>query len=144
MRPSASRACCCFAYRIHESVSKLTGGEDYIKAFEQYIYFLTSLKNKEGFKEVIERYGKAYLLDFCEALSHRLLKTPKSKRTLNVKDFIVKCKGYAQMLIPDQEFDPLSRPLTRIAQQLDHNILGRQMFTVYQKIKKKVDFMLVS
>lgn len=127
----------CFAYRIHENVSKLTGGEDYIKAFERYVYFLTSLKNKAGFNEVIKRYGRTYLLDFCESLSHRLLRTPTSKRTLKVKDFIESCRRYAQTLIPEQEFDPLSKPLTRIAQQLDNNFVGRQVFKIYQKIKRK-------
>jgi glycosyltransferase involved in cell wall biosynthesis len=127
----------CFAYRIHESVSKITKGQDYITAFETYVYFLASLRNKEGFKQVIERYGKSYLLEFCQSLSHRLLKTPRSKRTLTVKQFIVNCRNYAQLLIPNQEFDPLSKPLTRIAQQLDYNVLGRQAFAAYQKIKRK-------
>jgi glycosyltransferase involved in cell wall biosynthesis len=127
----------CFAYRIHESVSKLTKGQDYIAAFEQYVYFLASLKNKEGFQQVIGRYGKSYLLEFCQSLSHRLLKTPRSKRTLTVKQFVSNCRSYAELLIPDQKFDPLSKPLTKIAQQLDYNALGRQAFAVYQRIKRK-------
>jgi glycosyltransferase involved in cell wall biosynthesis len=127
----------CFAYRIHESVSKLTGGEDYIKAFEQYVYFLNTIKNKEGFKEVIERYGKKFLLQFCQSLSHRLLKMPRGKRALSVKQFIDNCKGYAQLLLPGQNFEPLSKPLIKIARQLDYNLLGRQLFAAYQKVKRR-------
>jgi len=125
-----------FAYRIHESVSKVTKGQDYIKAFEQYVYFLDSLKHKEGFKQVIDRYGKFFLLYFCQSLSHRLLKTPRSERTMTVKQFINNCRNYAQLLIPGQEFNPLSKPLTKIAQRLDYNVFGRQVFAVYQKLKK--------
>jgi glycosyltransferase involved in cell wall biosynthesis len=126
-----------FAYRIHENTSKVTGGEDYINAFEKYIYFLDTLKNEEGFKEVIERYGKEFLLQYCQALSHRLLRMPRSKRSLTVKQFVQNCRDYARMLIPKQDFNPLSKPLTKVAQQLDYNMFGRQMFAVYQKIKKR-------
>lgn len=127
----------CFAYRLHESASKLTKGQDYIKAFDQYIYFLNSIKDQQSFREVIDRYGKVFLLDFCQALSHRLLKTPRNKRTLSVKQFVEGCRKYAQLLIPEQEFDPLKKPLTKVAQHLDYNVFGRQIFAAYQSVKKQ-------
>jgi glycosyltransferase involved in cell wall biosynthesis len=127
----------CFAYRLHQSVSKVTVGEEYIKAFDQYISLLKNLKAKESFREVIERYGKDFLLYYCQSLSHRLLRMPRNKRSLTVKQFISQCRRYADALIPGQSFEPLSRPLTKIAQQLDYNMLGRQVFSLYQKIKRR-------
>jgi glycosyltransferase involved in cell wall biosynthesis len=127
----------CFAYRLHQSVSKVTAGEDYINAFRQYVSLLKNLKNEENFKQVIERYGKEFLLYYCQSLSHRLLRMPRTKRTLSVKQFISNCKEDAQMLIPGQEFEPLKKRLTKIAQQLDYNIFGREVFSLYQKIKRR-------
>jgi glycosyltransferase involved in cell wall biosynthesis len=127
----------CFAYRIHESVSKTTRGEEYIRAFERYTDFLLTLKEKDGFKEVIGRYGKDFLLYYCQSLSHRLLRMPRNTRTLSVKQFIDRCSDYAGKLIPGQPFTPLSKPLTKIALQLDYNFFGRQVFALYQKIKRR-------
>jgi len=127
----------CFAYRLHQNVSKLTVGEEYIKAFDQYISLLKNLREKERFNEVIDRYGKDFLLYYCQSLSHRLLRMPRNKRTLTVKQYISHCRQYAEALIPGQSFEPLSKPLTKIAQQLDYNMLGRQVFALYQKIKRR-------
>jgi glycosyltransferase involved in cell wall biosynthesis len=127
----------CFAYRIHQSVSKVTVGEDYINAFVQYVALLKNLKAQENFRQVIERYGKEFLLYYCQSLSHRLLRMPRNERKLNVKEFINDCREYAQWLIPGQEFEPLKKPLTKIAQQLDYSIFGREVFSLYQKIKRR-------
>jgi glycosyltransferase involved in cell wall biosynthesis len=126
-----------FDYRVHQNVSKTTNGENYIEAFKLYIGFLNTIKNKPGFHEVINRYGKDFLMYYCQALSHRLLKMPKHKRSLRVKEYIEMCTTYAQELIPQQSFAPLSRPLIKIAQQLDSNMFGRKLFQGYQKIKRK-------
>jgi hypothetical protein len=127
----------CFAYRIHQSVSRVTKGEVYINAFDTYVRFLLTVRDRKGFKEVIERYGSDFLLYYCQSLSHRLLRMPRKQRKLGVKQFIEQCRGYAEILIPGQSFEPLSRPLTKIAQQLDYTILGRQVFAVYQKTKRR-------
>jgi len=127
----------CFSYRLNNSVSRITNGEDYIKAFEKYVLFLQSLKEYHKFKEVIERYAHTLLMYYCQALSHRLLKMPKSKRVLTVKQYIENCRYYASLLIPEQKFDPLSKRRISIAQQLDNNLVGRQLFDIYQRIKRR-------
>ena len=126
-----------FDYRVHENVSKTTNGENYIQAFKVYISFLNTIKEKTGIQEVISRYGKEFLMYYCQALSHRLLKMPKHKRTLTVKEYIEMCRSYAQELIPGQSFEPLSKPLIKIALRLDINMVVRKLFQGYQKIKKK-------
>jgi glycosyltransferase involved in cell wall biosynthesis len=127
----------CFAYRIHQSVSRVTAGEEYIKAFEQYVSFVENLKKNGDFKQVIERYGKEFLFFYCQSLSHRLLRIPRRKRALTVNEFINNCRNYAQQLMPGQEFNPLKKPLTKMAQQLDYSVFGRQVFFLYQKIKRR-------
>jgi glycosyltransferase involved in cell wall biosynthesis len=70
----------CFSYRVHDSVSKLTNGEQYQVAFEKYVYFMAALaKENEQVKRVLDKYGHDMLMYFCESLSHSLLKTPENK-----------------------------------------------------------------
>lgn len=126
----------CFSYRLHDSVSKLTNGEEYQLAFEKYICFMAGLsKENERVKTVIEKYGYEMLMYFCESLSHRLLKTPVAKRKIKVGEFVNKCKGYASLLIPGQEFEPLAKFRINIAGKLD-NLIGRFVFNIYKKIVK--------
>lgn len=124
-----------FKYRIHNSVSRMTGGEAYQQAFEKYIFFLQEkAKQDVQVKQVIERYGKKFLMDYCESLSHRLLKTPVSERKLRVSDFIHKCSVLATTFIPGQSFEPLSVKRIKLAKQLDSNSIGRSAFQLFKKL----------
>ncbi len=125
----------CFSYRIHNSASKLTNGEKYQDAFEKYIYFMVEQgKKNQQVKNVIERYGHTMLIYFCESLSHRILKTPVANRKIKVADYIEKCKGYAAILIPGQQFEPEKIFRISIAKKLDSNVVGRSIFKMFKKI----------
>lgn len=127
----------CFSYRIHNNASKLTNGEDYQLAFEKYIHFIAALgRENEQVRSVNERYGHDMLMYFCESLSHRLLKTPAASRKTTVSQFVNKCKGLAQLLIPGQPFEPAERFRIRIAAQLDSNVLSRSVFYYFKKLTK--------
>lgn len=117
----ATAAVTAFSYRLHNSVSKLTNGEEYQQAFGVYAHFLGGLRTKnETIAAVLDRYGKQMLLYFCESLSHRLLKTPAGWRTTNVQHYINKCRQYAAFLIPGQSFKPLYKPRILLAVLLDN------------------------
>ncbi len=110
-----------FSYRLHNSVSKLTNGEDYQLAFGKYVYFLAGLRNKDKkIAAVLDKYGRQFLLYFCESLSHRLLKTPVNMRHTTVSMYIAKCREYAQVLIPGQSFKPLLKLRIALAEMLDN------------------------
>ena len=127
----------CFSYRVHQSASTMTNGEKYQEAFEKYVYFMDSLsKENNQVKNVIEKYGYKMLMYFCESLSHRLLKTPVSNRKIKVGEFINKCRSYAAVLIPDQQFEPMNQFRISIAEKLDRNVFGRLVFKMYKKITK--------
>jgi len=128
----------CFSYREHQSASWATDGDQYQQAFERYIYFLKEMLDKDDrIKEVINRYGKQFLLASCEALSHRLLKTTPGKRDLSVQSFINKCKGYAALLIPGQAFNPEEVFKIRLAGNIDRTAIGRLLFyTIKGRYKK--------
>lgn len=125
----------CFSYRLHQSTSRTTNGMVYQEAFSQYALFLKeAIQKDQQIKEVVNRYGRQFLLYNCESLSHRLLKTPVGKRSLKVGDFVAKCEAFAADLIPDQQFRPRDIFRIRIAIQLDQSALGRGIFNIFKKV----------
>lgn len=129
----------CFNYRLHNSISKVTNGEDYQQAFEKYIYFISSLiKVNPLIKAVCDKYGHQMLLYYCESLSHRILKTPSNLRKITVEAFIEKCKMFAKMIIPDQAFEPSKRFRIAIAAQLDSNAATRSAFLLAKKLQSLI------
>ena len=124
----------CFSYRLHQSLSRTTKGADYYTSFSQYMLFLQQqVLANAAMKEVMERYGKKMLYDYCEAVAHRLLKTPVAMRTVPVKEFVAKCQQYANWLIPGQHFEPLSRKRIRLAVSIDENVFLRKLFQGFKK-----------
>lgn len=127
----------CFHYRIHNSTSKLTNGEQYHHALKQYVLFLGDLKNKnQKIKEAVEKYGHDFLMFFCESLSHRILKTPIETRKIRVAGFINECREYAAILIPGQDFSPMRNIKISLAKYLDSSSISRKAFLLIKKILK--------
>lgn len=124
-----------FKYRIHNSVSKTTGGQEYQQAFEKFLNFIIDRSKKDNkIKMITERYGKTMLLYYCESLSHRLIKTPSNQREILVSEFIDKCNKYAALIIPGQDFKPSNKFRINIARKLDNSALGRNLFLFFRKM----------
>ncbi|MDQ6763298.1 MAG: glycosyltransferase, partial [Bacteroidota bacterium] len=124
-----------FQYRIHNSLSKTTGGQQYQQAFENFLQFVIDrAKANDKIKMITERYGKTMLLYYCESLSHRLLKTPRNQREIIVSEFIEKCNKYAALIIPGQDFNPLKKIKINVARILDNTAAGRNIFLLFKKI----------
>jgi hypothetical protein len=125
-----------FKYRIHNSISKTTGGQEYQEAFVRFLDFIIlRSQNNAPIKKVIENYGKEMLIYYCESLSHRILKTLRTQRQIIVKEFIEKCKFYAAILIPGQNFEPEKKFRIYIAKILDNSTAGRNLFRIIKKIQ---------
>jgi glycosyltransferase involved in cell wall biosynthesis len=125
----------CFQYREHLSVSRTTNGEQYEKAFGEYVEFLSSLKKNPEFDEFIVRYGRNMLLHFCESLCHRVLKTPINRRETRVKDVVKKFNSYAKILVPGQSFVPFERKSIRYAIFFDQSSITRHVFNAINKFR---------
>jgi len=124
-----------FKYRIHNSVSKVTNGEAYQQAFDKFLEFIIEKGGEsEKIKLVSERYGKRFLLYFCEALSHRVLKTPRDQRQVTVRNLIEMYKNYAVRLVPGQDFEPGKKFSIKIAKILDSSTVGRELFLLLKKL----------
>lgn len=129
----------CFSYRLHQSMTKTSSDFKLHKAFSQFVHYLNKLKQEDkNLKRVIEEYGPAFLSLYCKGLSHRLLRTPLSKREgLTVKSFLNECKEYSEFLFPLSKFDALYDRTVRLAELIDSNALSRRLFLIFKKIYSK-------
>ena len=124
----------CFSFRIHNSTSRRTNGMDFQQAFSLYIDFLISIAHQHyEIKKVITSYGREFLLYYCEALSHRLLKTPIEQRSILVSQFVQKCRTMASRFIPGQTFKPEKKMGIWLAEVLDQTNISRNLFQFFRK-----------
>lgn len=119
----------CFAYRVHESVSKKTNGDQYCAAFERYTEFLIELsRHNESVRKVLHSEGYIFLTYFCQSLSHRLLKTSSSRRIRSVKMFVKRCRQFAFIMNPDRSINTIRNWKILAARLIDSNFVTRNIF----------------
>ncbi len=129
----------CFAFRIHQSTTTTSGNTKFLIAFETFIYYLKSKTNNKALKNSIEKNVLKYIQFYCQGLTHRLLKTPSSKREKDetVKKILIKCKEYANLLVPNNTFNPAQKWSVKLALLIDSNFLTRKLFLLMKTIYKK-------
>jgi glycosyltransferase involved in cell wall biosynthesis len=128
-----------FSFRLHQSTTTVSTDVKMQKAFEQFISFLQSLKSKSiDFEKVILQYATDFIRFWCKGLTHRLLRTPKQQRNnLSVESFLKDCKQYADRLVPDNNFYPLSITSVRLAREIDKSLVSRNLFLLFKKIYRR-------
>jgi glycosyltransferase involved in cell wall biosynthesis len=129
----------CFSFRLHQSTTSISPDTKFQQSFEKFIYFLDGLQREnDEFKRIIRENAGEFLLFYCQGLSHRLLRTPKAKRNgLTVKEFVSKCKEYADKLGQGTSFRPGHVSSIRLAILLDSNPFTRSLFLGFKKIVRK-------
>lgn len=126
----------CFSFRLHQSTTASSPDTKFQQSLEKFIYFLSLLKNeRKSFNEIIIKSGADFLTFYCRGLSHRLLRTAKSKRNgLTVKKFINNCYEYATVLGVEDSFKPNSLLSVRLAKAIDSTRAGRFIFLTFKRI----------
>jgi len=126
----------CFAFRLHQSTTTTSPDIKMQYAFGQFIAYLEELKSSDSLMdEAIRRYAVKFIQFYCKALSHRLLRTSLSRREgLTMTEFVSKCKGYADSLVPGNDFQPYRLFSMRLAKFIDSNALSRALFLTFKKI----------
>jgi glycosyltransferase involved in cell wall biosynthesis len=129
----------CFGFRLHQSATTTSPDIKFHLAFSQFIKFLVGLKTRNSdLSRTIERYSLDFIGFYCKGLSHRLLRTANNKRNgLTVSSFLKSCKDYADMLAPQNNFDPCDTYSVKLARQIDSNFFTRSLFLLFKKIKRK-------
>ena len=129
----------CFSFRVHQSTTSSSPDIKMQTAFDRFISCLVRIKEEDGaWKDAINQYGVRFISFYCKGLSHRLLRTPRPKRgNLTVKSFTEKCKHYADLLVPGNNYRPTDVWSVWIAVILDSSPVGRLLFGLFKKIYSK-------
>ncbi|MGZ3847214.1 MAG: glycosyltransferase [Flavisolibacter sp.] len=129
----------CFSYRIHQSTTKVSPDVKMQEAFAMFISYLKKLEEEDlQLRDVIRKNVVQFLYQYSKGLSHRLMRTPLGKRNgLSVKKFVRNCKDYADLLVPDNEFNPTSVASIKVALVIDSNTVTRNLFLWFKKLYPK-------
>ncbi|HWJ27601.1 MAG TPA: glycosyltransferase [Flavisolibacter sp.] len=126
----------CFSFRLHVSTTTSSSDIKMQKAFERFVYYLSTLKQESPeYNELLNKYGEDFIRVNCKGLSHRLIRTPfENRQGLTVATFVKKCKQYADLLIQNNQFDPISIPSIKFAAYIDSSTIGRSLFLLFKKL----------
>lgn len=126
----------CFAFRLHQSTTATSSDLAYQYAFERFIGYLEKVALADlSLEMTLRRYGLQFIEGYCKGLTHRLLRTPISKRGgQTVRGFVSACKGFADRLVPGNQFDPYRRFSMKLARIIDRYWLTRRLFLLFKKL----------
>lgn len=129
----------CFSYRKHPSATTSSSSDlRFIQAFDQLVAFLRKLKNEDTkLAPVISRDGIELLRQYCQGITHKILRTPKAKReTPSVAEMIDKFREYGKELC-DGKFEPLDYPKIKAGRLIDSNSIFHAGFLLFKKMYNK-------
>jgi glycosyltransferase involved in cell wall biosynthesis len=128
----------CFAFRLHQSATTTSSTIHFHKAFIQFVQYLSRLKQEDAaMAEAIHRYAIGFINFYTKGLAHRLLRSPKSKRSgLTVSGLVNESQRMADELVPGNHLNPYGQPGVKLASQIDSNYITRQLFLLFKKIYK--------
>jgi hypothetical protein len=129
----------CFSYRIHATATTSTSTDvKVLKAFDQFINYLEKLKSDPVLSQVVSKESDHFLQQYCQGISHKVLRTPKGKRqTPSVAAIIDQFREYGRRLKGDNSFEPLNASKIKMGKTIDNNPLYHSLFLLFKKIYKK-------
>lgn len=129
----------CFSYRKHPSATTSSSSDlRFIQAFDQLVAFLRKLKNEDAkLAPVISSDGIELLRQYCQGITHKILRTPKAKReTPSVAEVIDKFREYGKELC-EGKFEPLNYPKIKAGRLIDSNSVFHTGFLLFKKMYNK-------
>ena len=124
-----------FYFRLHQSTTSVSPNAKYQMAFEKFIYFLRTLKQKSSaYEDVIVKNADSFIMHYCKSLSHRILRTPQDKRDGSSINYVLqKGKEYSRILTSQENFNPSDLSIST-ARIIDSNSITRKIFLLFKKI----------
>lgn len=128
-----------FDFRVHKSTTGASDDKKMQKALEIFVKFLAEQKSlNNSVNTIVENNAVDFLLDKCQSLSHRMLRTPISVRRDNTVDsFIATTEQWAKALGVDGAYFPHKKLQIKIASIIDNNSILRSAFLLFKKLFKK-------
>jgi glycosyltransferase involved in cell wall biosynthesis len=127
----------CFAFRIHQSVTKVSSEILMLKAFSYLNNYIESLATDPALASIIKENAGYFLKFNCNYIMYRLIrKEVKYREGLKVADILLAFNEFARQLnIEDINF--LQVKSIWLAWLIDSNILFRNAYLIFKKLVKK-------
>jgi glycosyltransferase involved in cell wall biosynthesis len=129
----------CFAYRRHPAATTSSSSDaKFVDSFDLLVKYLVRLKQrKPELAAVISRDGKELLRQYCQGITHKVLRRTKSEReTPSVAVLIDRFRQYGKELC-NGEFEPLGYSNIRMGKLIDGNALFHGAFLLFKKMYHK-------
>jgi hypothetical protein len=126
-----------FSFRIHNSTTSAAADTTLHSAFDMFTYFIAKVKaNSPALAAVINKDLPIFLDKYCQSFAHRLLRTPKSKRSGHTVSAIIRqFRDYGVQLVPQSQYNPLANPSVKLARFIDSNAFTRWLFLLFKKLR---------
>jgi glycosyltransferase involved in cell wall biosynthesis len=129
-----------FSYRRHSGATTAsTEVQVIVNALDKFIDFINRLRSTDKkYEEIIRCNGNKLLLEYCQGLTHKLLRTPNDLRTgSTVAGVINQFRELGKKLNTAESFEPLDYFKIRLAKIIDGNKFLRNCFLLFKKIIKR-------
>jgi hypothetical protein len=129
----------CFSYRKHPTaMTSASSDAKFLKSFGLLINYLSNLRKKNpDLSEVITADSSHILRQYCQAITHKVLRTPKNRRqTPGVSEIIDQFREFGDKLGNDN-FEPLDFRSIRIGKMIDDNSFLHALFLLFKRLYKK-------
>lgn len=127
-----------FSYRKHLNATTSSSSDaKFLQSFDRLINYLFNLKKSDPLlAPVIKEDSAALLKLYCQGITHKVLRTPKSKRqTPSVKEIIEQFREYGKKM--GNNFEPLDSGKIRAGKIVDSNLLLHSIFLLFKSMYKK-------
>jgi glycosyltransferase involved in cell wall biosynthesis len=129
----------CFAYRKHAAATTSASTDaKFLESFELLVNYLSGLRIKNpDLAEVISADSAYILRQYCQGITHKVLRTPKGKRqTAGVTGIIDKFREFGYKL-GNENFEPLHFKSIRMGKMIDDSSLLHALFLLFKRLYKK-------
>ena len=127
-----------FSYRKHLNATTSSSSDaKFLQAFDRLINYLVGLKEKQPIlAPVITVDSAALLKQYCQGITHKVLRVPKSKRqTPEINQIIDQFREYGKNL--GNNFEPLDFKKIKAGKIIDSNRLLHSIFLLFKSMYKK-------
>lgn len=127
----------CFAFRIHQSTTKVSSERKLLKGFENLINYFELIGNEKDMKELYLKEGSYFLQYHCNDMVYRLIrKHHQFREGLTVKEILLNFNTFAAQLGVHPE-ELLSNRSIRIGSLIDRNFITRNIYLLFKKVVAK-------
>lgn len=130
----------CFSYRVHAAATTPNSADlDVLEAFDLFVDYLEKLKKEDNQLAVtIGRDSKQLLKQYCQGITHRVLRTPhKTRLTPSVAVIIGKFREYGSRLLDGDKYEPLDSKIVKLGMIIDENPFLHSVYLLFRKVYSK-------